>query len=1446
MSYINYNSILTADELKALGALMEQVKSSSTHVRILRHGTDTCDETVDLSMVLMSDITYPERFALIKRFFDHHKGHDSPIDMLWGLLTSGPIPDDLRYRANLVNVFEPFCTRLYEIVTGEQRPGIVLNDLYTLTVMGNSSFFMPKTSVVGRFFLRIKQMRNNLGHGKPLPKDAGIMIVLGLLLLSRLYYKQLTKRYISDNEMIEIGNDEIASVADLPEETEARMENMAARHSTAAAEELARKFGMIDEAATASRLDTLLPSLLGKLSYQAGLTVIEGNAGSGVSTELLRAIVRREPCPFIIRIDEVSLTKGSYSLDWLVGILAGLDRMTMLPVELEISKRWIKTASAEGKLCLVIDRAVPQQIFRLKKLFADVPDLMVLLGIDRADSAALKAADSYKPRIITPQPLTRADQEYLVTLVGRHLVAGADLSGVLLGRIDALGDGVDLSHPHTLVAALRELSQTLTATDPDYMAVTDRLSKLRARGNDFAKLAEAKSAIAGLASAVHEMIYGGAGPEEACRLIGESVWMRKAVSRRRLFELCHLMADDDKVALLATLAAKVILDGDRGKGGKSEGLRYNPRLLKLASSTRTLPVTEPRARNGSVIYRPEPRYIAERYVVNALRGCAETDSADSLLAATLSVGSDEVISLLMHSPLLGTAATAVLFSPTAAPVNPGALGAAIVDTIQRRSMTGRGKCEALYHTYRNLLEVMNDAQRLDLCSRLTQGRHPRTLTFLPTASAVNMAIMSMDVPAGHERYDADARMTTMTNEFIDGFASRCSGEISMPLLMKVARHAARQGNMRLLRKCLLQLTATGAYRSPDFRALADELLGNPNKEIARTMTDHIDMMPLEELDRDIATRVYNPTLTDLTVSWLNNSTKARTRLRELGAPTVAMLSTALPMDYCVEGSYLYPYRLYGYGDNCAELAVENFSDQVLRVATGRFVDIGAGGAIGRVTGSRRILPADPDARYAHLTVELPADCELPEAPGQIHLCLPGGAYDSDVSYIARYQRTGSPIVILRITDPETIDALREGPLNNAEARIGGRRLRLREIEIVRLTQPLTLLTVSACYKLRPAGLPDQGRYSLHYSPDKTDRKYVRTIALPMTPTVSRARNGYVRNAFSGGCEGDDLMIVLPAREILLKGTVLRVGADGPALKIMVQYFLNNRPTIPAAVARRIDAAIVARGATPDEMSGALALLVRPLEGTVADMPDSLTTPGMPIADKLKRQWVTGIFSPVSPLWNKSSGTGAYECAWVPLQAVRDTDGTFAARIPASPAWKRAAYMRLFGVPFTFKATFDGTDWSLDPMIKSLLRSRADSERSSEPFYVMMLDADRKPLRPRWDNASELINRLGRWGHIAPETATMIADIAADDHNIIAQLKWCIAAEAEAVGHEKWLRRKLFLRCLTPELCRLLPLRFTRVAGAPTIISWRDSEGNPLPIADEIVTQLKTLLRDGYR
>lgn len=1442
MSYIDYPKILTDQELKSIGALMEQIKAASTRVSLKRIDGTPGEETVDLSMVLMSGLTYPERFAIIKRFFDHYKGHDDPIDMLWGLLTTGTFNDDLGRRSNLVNVFEPFCRHLYELVTGCPRPGIVLNDLFDLQAIDRSTFFMSKTSVLGRFFLKIKDARNIVGHGKTLPKDAAIMVVMGILILIRQYAKQLIVRFISDDEMTEADTARIASADEILAETEARMEALAMRQADDARSAIAAELGLLDPAVAGTDFALYLPRIASRLTYREGLTVIEGKRGSGVGTELLRAVARREPCPYMIRIDELSLTKVHYNLDWLVGIMNGTDRMTMLPAELEVSKQWILSAAAAGKLCLVISHPATSIAGKLRNLTTKLPGIMILVGLESLDTPGGKHFRADDPRVIRTKPLTEKQQKAVTIIVGQRLVRSADLSPLLLARMDVLGDRADLSHPRTLVAALRAVSAALADTETDYTSLTAMLRPLGGSSEAYGRLDDDMQSVSAIAGTVCDMIYGGAGLPAAVQLIRESDWMKNARARRRLFELCHLLEADDKVAMLATLAARLMLVGKQDSDD-SNGPGYNPRLATLAGATRTLPVTEPRARNGRAMYRPEPRYIVERYVVNMLRTCPAAESADSLVAAALAVGTPEVTALLMRSPLFGASDQVYRFAPAAPPVNPVGLGVALVAEIQCRSMTDDGRCTPVYRTYMSLLEVMNDAQLLSLCDRLTHTLPPRSLTFLPTATAANLAIMSMDVPAWEAHYDTSARLSLLPEKFVSDFVARCDGDISRPLLMKVARHAAMQADMRLLRDCLAQLADTGAYHSPDFPALANDLLDHEDRDIAKLVVEMLDKIPLEDLDRDIATRIYNPTLTDLTISWLNNSATARTRLHEIDSPTLAMLSTVLPINYCVDGSHLYHYRLYGYQKKSVLLGVENFSDDQLKIMEGRFVDITGHGAAGRVTASRRILPTDADARYAHLTLAFPRTHKISELPRAISLSLGKTIFSKTIPCIATFQRDDSPVAIVRVTDAETIAALQKGPLNNVTAIIDGITAKVLDIETVRLSQPLTLIEVTACYTLSPAGIPARGRFSLHYTPDSNDRKYARTIALPLAPTVSRTDRGYIRGAISGGRHGDDLILVLPQPEYFVKGTVLRVNGDGTALKIVAQYFRANRQSIPDSISTQLNAALAALDGTGnDSLSAATALLVHPLETTVAELPPALITPGARIDARLKLQWVTGLYAPASPLWGDTAGTGIYECGWIPLHADAAPTGGFTARIPASPLWNHVAYMRLFGVPFTFKTTFNGTHWGFDAMIKSLLRSRAAGERASEPFYVMMLDADRRPLQPHWDDAVPLIGLLGDWGHIAPETASMIAEIAADNPAIIDKLRQSMAIEAALEGHDRWLRRKLFARSLTPAQCRLLPLHITRNDNGRAEIRWRDAHGNILSIPPGTVTQLKLLLK----
>lgn len=1439
MSYINYNSILTADELKALGALMEQVRQAASRVSLRRTDGQPGDETVDLSMLLRNGVTYPERFALLRRFFDRYSGHDDPIDMLWGLLTSGPVGDSLGRRSNLVNVFEPFCRHLYELMSGEHRPGIVLNDLFELRVRDNKRFFANRDSVLGRFYLKVKDARNSVSHGKPLPKDAGVMVVLAMLILVRKYTPMLTEEFIAADELIELDLSAEPDSERIIEAIENRADELAARLSDEARERLCSKFGLVADAASAG-LDTALPRLIPKLIYRPGITVLQGASGTGAATELLRAVAQHKPCQYMIVIGPAYLTRSRFDVEWLAGIMNGDDAATMLPAELELSKNWVRDAAAAGRLCIVIDRPRIPIATKLRNMADSLPGLMILVRLESLDSEVGKQFKVDESNLIRPRPLSEAQQAEVTTLVGRHLVADADLSGLLLQRIGTLRGMADLTSPRTLVAALGELARTLTITRPDYTAISARLSELGGSCEAYERLEAERLALSEMARDVHAAIYGDEGYMGASRIIAAAGVLAVRRRRRRFFELCHLMQPDDKVAMLATVAARMLLDGIEDSTG---GQAHNPRLPALALATATLPLDEPAARNAGTIYRPSPRYIAERFVLNRLILAPPTDDTDGLVTAAMLTATPRVIRRLMSSPLFAASNNIYHFDEPGIPPRPSELAVAIVGEIQRRSLTGTLPCVPLYRTYMNLLDVMNDAQRIELCGRLKAALPPRPLCFLPTATAANLAILHMDVPACHELYDMSARLDTLPEKFVADFVSRCSA-ISQPLLIKVARHAARYDEKRLLRDCLAKLAGTGAYLTAEFAALAAELLDHHDKDIAALMVEQIDMMPLEEIDHDIATRIYNPTLAHLTIGWLAQSPTARTRLRHTTEPTTAMLADVLPNDYCVDGVYMYPYRLYGYKrENCVELGMEYLRDDAIEAILGRTVDITGRGPIGQVTGARRLMPGEHDARYAHLTIELPHPHRLYNAPKRMMLSLGTGLFSKAVPYVAVFQRDDSRIAIVRITDPEAIDALQHNLLNRVVVKINDLSSRVVDVDIVELCQPLTVVEVSACYDLKPGVVPPIGRLSLHFTPEKKSRQYAETLQLHLTPVVSRAADGYLKGAFSAGCnEQGDLMLVLPQSVFIYKASVLRVNGNGPALKIVGQYSQNNRQSMPEGIARWLDTAIAAyTGPGKGPMPSAMALTVRPLEGSVADLPGELTTPGKPVTAKLKRQWPTGLFSPVSPLWSDAGGTRACECAWVPLYAELLKPSGFAVHLPQTPLWSKVAYMRLLGVPFTFATTYNGTHWVFDAMFKTLVRSRSQEGRSNEPFYVMFLDSEHKPLRPRWDDPVALIDMVPDWGHIAPETASMIAEIAADAPAVLDKLRASLAAEAEAEGYNKWLARKLFARSLTPRLCSLLPLQITRRGAGIDSVAWRDTQGKKLLLADTVANKLKPLL-----
>lgn len=1439
MRYIDYKKILSPDELQALGGVMARLKNEAKSVRVSKLGDANGSERMDLTPMLMSGMTYPEVFALIRCLYNRVAGQEGPVDLLWKLLLNGADDYDIRDRLSLWLGFEAFCRDLYRVMTGKENSKIVMKDMFDFKVGKKATLFPSRTSRLGRFFVVLKEMRNINGHGNPLPKDAGHMVCLGLLILFRLHGNALKDILIPEDGMMEIDAGDVAS--GMLSDTGKKMESVAGKMAGEAKDRIARLFGIFDSS-EGNDFVLALSRIHGKLTYEAGLTVIEGKRGSGVSTALLRQIVERKPCRYMIMADELALTKSVFDIDWLVAAMIGTDRLNLIPVELEACRQWVLAAAARGEIAVVIDTGsvIPDGFDRrVRSLLDKVPGLMVLVGTESGDVPAEKIFADCEPRVRQMPPMSEKQLKSLTGVVGRKIKPGFDLSGILSERIEILRTQADLTHPLTIVKALGDLSSGLSETFIDYTGLSDRLRQLGGACNGYRILENEKRAIKRMADDAYQAVYGASSVESAFGIIEKSGWLENLTKAQRFFELCHILDEDDKVALLATLAAKKVLSDSDGEN--PEWQDYNPSLPLLAAMTKSLPVDSPMARNGHAVYRPSPRYIVERYVVNMLRRL-DAGNAWKLVKAALYVGSGPVIDLLTSPDRIALLQDDKFVSANIRPINPVKIALAVVDWQQRLSMLADSDHKKFYSSYLSLLSRMNDAQRIELCECLQRTFPARSLTFMPTAAAANLALMSMDIPGGESVYDMSTRIPSLPHDFINRFIDNAGAESSWPLLMKVTLHAAQQGYARLLNESLSALVDIGAYQSAEFTELVNNLLDNKNKSVVSMVVQILDKMPLEKLEKDAATRIYNPTLTEITSSWLVTASSVRTRLWEIDGTTAPMLAPALPEDYVVNDMFMYPFRLYGFGENCVEFGVEPF-DCEAKSPVGRFVDIDGYGMIGSVTGIRRIIPPGPGSLYAHLTVELSEIRTLEAAPSPMWLTIGRGGFAKGIPYIAKFERKGTNIAIVRINDTETIEALREeSVLTDLSVKINGIISKVLEVEIVRISQPMTVMEVTPCPGARRGGMPSEGNFSLHYTPYRNSRNYSKKVRQELSESPGRVKQLYTKDYISAGVADGDLLLVLPGGELVPKGTILQYG--NLPLKVMARYIISKTPTIPEVIRVHLDSAIAVIKERGHELAPQPTVLrLKVPEGSESALPAELTEAGTKIETRIIQTWSTGLFSPVTRLWDKSAcRDGAYECAWVPLRAAVDDSGDVVARIPYHPMWKQARHMRLLEVPFTFKASFRGNNLIPDPMIKSLLRSRAGGDRRSEPFYVMLLDADRNPIRPMWKNVGDLIEGLGEWGHIAPETAAMIAEFGDSIPDVIDKARYAIAQDVEHVGHEKWLRRNIESRFLTQKLCRLLPLAVSGDESGNVYIRWRSAQGEIRPISKETVDKLKRIMK----
>lgn len=1435
MRYIDYENILTPEEIKSLGATIGMLSDFLTRVPVERDGGGR--EYVDMSMRAYDNGHLLEVFAILKRFYGRFSGTASVFDPLWRLLLKPVVPAKVEDLANMALSMEPFFRNLELLLTGRRREHTVYNSFFEPFREQKAPYsILPRgDNAMTRFFRTLKSVRNMVGHGHDdLPVESGrLMLVTGYILLINRFYAELTEQLIAPGEYVEMNDAEVAGDAGLRAWADEYMQQQRARRSAEARAALLGLFaGTLLEGSKVAA--TSLPALPVKptLTYAPGTSYVMGASGTGVTSVLLRAVADGTPCANIAIPSPASMRASRFNADWLLTVLGGPDVPALSPRRLAALRLWLADAVTAGSVAIVFDTAAPPSPrlnVVITSLMGKMPGLMFVVGATPPPDGEEARYPVPEFRLLQMRPLTDAGRRSMTHIFGTLPFPGFDLGPLLEGRMAEMCEGLDLTRPRIFMAALDWLARHLGDTAVSRAAFLDsvRREAPEARSCDAVQdYMELRASVNAVADETRRLLYQGPGRDAAMACVRDAGLLDDPKATRDFLQTAAAMAAEgnENAELLSTLIAQVILADGADDDGDQQA--PSPAINKLARLTTALPLEAPRAVNGDCSFRPSPRYIAERYVLNMMRLHTPESGGEALLRAAVNIASPDILDELFSPRWCAivdddriTRAASSVFS-----ANPVELALRTADRLADLSLTGRTPANPV-GVFAHALIRLNDAQRADLIGRLRATADRRRYTALPAPLAVNMTLLSFKAPTCPQLFDTATRMQ-LPKELWHGFLNRSDGNASAwPVMMQVARLGANMHITYMLAEPLRQLVENGAYAAPQFVRLVDELLDN--RFAAPVVAEILDDVPLADLDPATAIRLYNPTLTDLTIRSAGADAGLGATLEVNDGPTVRKLVAPEPAKTPDGGRPRYSYRLYGRGDGLIRLSTEAFAGDA---PVGKFAYVEGTGVIGRVAAVNRTDAAD---EYAHLTIALPdAPDEWPPY-STMFLSLGPNRFSKVVPWLAAFPGADRSMAVLRIDDPAAIAALREGPLDNLSVKALGRIACVQHVEIVPLGAEHTFVDIVPPRDAAPA-LPAEGYFTLHFAPEGNARQFAKVpyIELPQGQWRTPYERGPLMMVLA---EHDGQLIAAYLGAPFARGTVLQHRDTGDAFAVTRSFAIASRSTIPQEILEKADKALEKYRKTADKpMQFKTLAMLRPLEG--CSVPEKMRKPGFVVYGKLEPRWCNAVFEPAPPRRAKVKAV-SYPCSWMPVKALRLRNRVIA-DIPYNAAFEAAAHLRLSGVPFTFTARYAGGRFVPDAMLDTLLADRLDGSRADEPFFVELLDADMQPIVAEFDNLAPLLTLAGAGGRLRPETVSMLRAATMRDPLLLPAAGPALRALGD---HASWLAEMVRADLLTPEICATLPLDVTaRPDGKGRIVRWIKPDGTKAPVAAETA---KALLRN---
>ena len=409
--------------------------------------------------------------------------------------------------------------------------------------------------------------------------------------------------------------------------------------------------------------------------------LVVGSAGSGKSVMFYRMMLRDQPrlTPIYIPLDDKRITfaKPEEMMLRLERHIIGNRLLSLDAWQLQAAKQRIRQRVEEGSAVFFIDTldAASHQLPFIQQFVETYPKCQYIIGTQPdCLTAALKALAPLRPQCYDVQPFSIRQQRQLAAVASLH-ISGTDHTETLTQAIARATQGSDMpQHPFSLMMLIsifeskENKTTTVSSLTALYYEIEKKIKHARNLEQDERQQLLAQSflktfsdncqTVIRLCQTVYDRYHEN--PNDVARWeepILENSMVRRDLDDangfrqwRTLFEYIEVVGErsegwhidneqkDDRrkrsTELLNTLLTVTLLkQGIRPQQDSADSLPApNPMLVKLAQATATLKLRLPqektnlqptlrdndKALTSVLLYRPQPRYIVQRYLLTVM------------------------------------------------------------------------------------------------------------------------------------------------------------------------------------------------------------------------------------------------------------------------------------------------------------------------------------------------------------------------------------------------------------------------------------------------------------------------------------------------------------------------------------------------------------------------------------------------------------------------------------------------------------------------------------------------------------------------------------------------------------------------------------------------------------------------------------------------------------